>query len=218
MSCSVNLVPVARLQARARLRRRASWVVACGIGVTGCASGWGLLYAARASVARAVASVHGIEVQCADVQRRIVAAGAQRDRLIERVNTLAAARRAQPWPARLVTLARETPDGVFLTGIQVEPIAAAVPTNMPEPPRAAPSAAKSPTPQADPVPSAPVELRSVRLLGYAIDHAALLQFHNVVQRLPGLQQVELVRAVQEPFGATQAVAFEMDCRTREDTP
>jgi hypothetical protein len=58
----------------------------------------------------------------------------------------------------------------------------------------------------------------VRLLGYALDHAALLQLLNALQEFPDFQQVELVRATLEPHGAGVAVAFELACRTMEGRP
>jgi hypothetical protein len=54
------------------------------------------------------------------------------------------------------------------------------------------------------------EFQTVRLLGYALDHGALLQFLNTLQGLPGWRHVELVRAAQEPFRTGQAVMFELD--------
>ena len=71
--------------------------------------------------------------------------------------------------------------------------------NAPSPARTEPRTS-SPTP----------EFQTVRLLGYALDHGALLQFLNALQGLPGWRHVELVRAAQEPFRTGQAVMFELD--------
>ena len=67
-------------------------------------------------------------------------------------------------------------------------------------------------------PTPPTPAHDVRLLGYALDHAALIQLLNTLQGSPDWQQVELVRATSEPYAGQTAVAFEFDCRSEELPP
>lgn len=207
MTCSVNLVPTQRLHARARSRRRRTWFgVWTGIGVV-IVAGWAVQGIAGTALRHLSADVRKQTAQRTAAQRQLMTASAQRAELLEQLETLAAARRAQPWPARLTVLAREAPDGVFLTGIRV---------GMEEVARDAGRAGRQPPqPAANEIESV---TQPVRLAGYALDHAALLQLVNTLQAQTGWQQVELVRATREPFRNGQAVAFELDCRASEDVP
>lgn len=206
MSCSVNLVPKARLHARIRARRRLVWIGSCSALAMLLATAWGAERTASGALTRLSESVGIVEVQRTEVQRRLVLAAARRTQLLEQLQSLTAARRPQPWARRLVTLTREAPDGVFLTTIQIGAPAgegSRAPNN-------ANPAAPGATRKEPPTGGATAEYQTVRLLGYALDHGALLQFLNTVQGLPGWRHVELVRAAQEPFRTGQAVMFELD--------
>jgi hypothetical protein len=167
------------------------------------AAGWSVQRAAAAVVARLSYEVAALEVQRTEAQRRLVNAGAQRSQLLARLQTVASARRPQPWAQRLTALTREAPQGIFLTAVTI--------------------AEGDRSPAAGPLGPAernlsPSGRQSVRLLGYALDHGALIQLLNTLQNLPGWQQVELVRATAEPFRRGSAVAFELACQTQEDRP
>ena len=206
MSCSVNLVPKARLHTRIRARRRLAWIGSCSALAMLLATAWGAERTASGALTRLSESVGIVEVQRTEVQRRLVLATARRTRLLEQLQSLAAARRPQPWARRLVTLTREAPDGVFLTMIQI----GAPASEVNRAPTGGSPAAPSPARTEPRTSSATPEFQTVRLLGYALDHGALLQFLNALQGLPGWRHVELVRAAQEPFRTGQAVMFELD--------
>lgn len=217
MSCSINLIPVARLHFRARARRRTAWFGVWTVLGVGAVCGWTLQHAATGAVARLAGQVDALEVQRTELQRRMSAAALQRTQLIKQLETIAAARRPQPWARRLVTLTQVAPEGVFLTSLNV-----ATPGGDPSPGAAAVSqgsGARAQSPAAllrqEPRLS---RAQVVHVLGYAVDHAALIQFVNALQKLPDWQQVELVRATLEPYRAGSAVSFELDCRTQEERP
>lgn len=212
MSVSVNLVPTAWVEARARAGRRTAWlsVVAGAAIVVG--AGWGLHRTATAALDRLGGELRGLETHRADAQRRLIAASAERTRLLERLRAVCAARRPQPWAHRLAALMRETPEGVFLTALTVNAPGAAPAAAARGPAR---RAAAAPRPEPAAARAAP-GAQDVRLLGYALDHGALIQLLNTLQGRPGWQQVELVRATLEPLRGGSAVAFEVACVVQED--
>ncbi len=213
--CSVNLVPTARLHARARARRQRAWLAVGAAGSLLWVAGWAVQRRAAAARAQAAEGLARVETQRAEVQRRLVAADAQRTQLLGQLETLAGVRRPQPWPRRLVALTRAAPPGVFLTAVHVTTPAAEATASQRDT-RASPAASGAGA-QTRPAPSANAG-QTVRLLGLAQEHAALLQLIQVLQQLPGWQRVDLVRATLEPYGGSLAVAFELDCRTQEDAP
>ena len=158
------------------------------------ATGWGAERTASAALTRLSESVGIVEVQRTEVQRRLVLATARRTRLLEQLQSLAAAHRPQPWARRLVTLTREAPDGVFLTMIQIGAPAIEVNRVPTGGSPASPSPARTEQRTTDTAP----EFQTVRLLGYALDHGALLQFLNTLQGLPGWRHVELVAPPKNP--------------------
>jgi hypothetical protein len=211
MSCSVNLVPALRLHTRRRGRRGRMWLGFCtGLGVL-LATAWAAERTAASALARLGDTVSGLELRRAEVQRRLLLAGQQRARLVQQMQTVAGARRPQVWPGRLVALMRETPPGVFLTALHIDP----------------PVVAESAEPPATQAAAHPLDARSrdgaltpVRLVGYAVNHDALLEFLHALQGASGgsrkWQQVELIRAVQEPYQGGQLVAFELAWRIEEE--
>ncbi len=210
----VNLVPAARLHTRACARRRVAWMGSCMLLAALLALAWGTQRIAANAVVQLGNEVAALEAQRAELARRMAATNAERTQLLGRLQTIAAARCPQTWPRRLVTLAREAPEGVFLTGITIATPAYDPGTAQARNREARPAAGVRPPAQR----VASDEMQSVRLLGYALDHGALLQFLNTLQRLPGWRQVELVRATQEPYRGALAVAFELEGRTQEERP
>jgi len=211
MNCSVNLVPEARLLARARARRRTAWLTACGAAGVLLAAGWGVLYTAGGALTRLEQRVSDLEGQRSQVQRRLVAAAAQRTELLGRLRTAAATRRPQVWARRLMALTQAAPEGVFLTSIDIVTLGAG----------STGQGSGRNSAGAERPPSRLIVagdgMQSVRLKGYALDHAALIQLYNAVQNLPGWRQLELVRATSEPFRGGSAVAFELAGLTEEDS-
>ncbi len=217
MTCSVNLVPVAQVYARSRARRRTIWLAVCGLASLALAGGWILQLASATALRHLQEAIAVTEVQRSDIQRRVVAANGRRAQLLAQLQTLAQGRRSQPWPQRLLTLTRDAPAGVFLTALDVSTQEQVGPA----PPRdAGATAAPAPGPAREGAapPKTTVEQQIVRLRGYAIDHGALIQFLNALQGAGQWQNVELVRANQEPFRRGMAVGFEFECRAAEPTP
>ncbi len=217
MSCSVNLVPAMRLHTRRRARRGRLWLGFCASLCVLLATAWAAERTAASALARLADNVSELELRRTEVQRRLLLAQQQRARLIEQLQTVAGARRPQVWPRRLVALMREAPPGVFLTALHIDPPTAGEPGEKPALPPPATQAAPQ-TPQA--VQPAPPALRGVRLVGYALNHDALLQFLHALQSASGgaseWQHVELIRATQEPYQGGLLVAFELACRIEEE--
>lgn len=209
MSCSVNLVPAGRIWRRHRTKRRNAWVVACAFVALIVAGGWGTLRAADAAVRRLSKDVDVFRTHRQQTQQRLATASAQRASLLGELREAVGARREQPWARRLVDLSEDVPAGVLVTSIEVSPIStrsrpgAYSRRNRPEP-REKEGAQAEPSGEA------------VRVLGYAVDHPALLQLVNVIQDLPAWHRVELVRADQEAVRGANVVAFELYCRIGEE--
>jgi Tfp pilus assembly protein PilN len=211
MNCSVNLVPAARAEAHTLASRRRTWISVCVAGALLVALGWTAQSVTRGALMRLKSQADAVDARRALVQSRILAADEQRGQLLARVKLIAAARRRQPWPARLIGLTRSAPEGVFLTQLSVS----SKPGERPEPPAAAarPASAGRDTPLR--MPAVPAHV--VRLQGLALDHTALIQLLNALQSSPYWQHVELVRATSEPYAGRTVVAFEFECRSAELT-
>jgi hypothetical protein len=192
MSTSVNLVPQTRLVRLARGRHARRWAWVCGLWALVVATAWAAQFAADRALTGLAQGTRDIDARRAEIETRLTDAVARRAALFDQVQSASQARRPQPWPRRLVALAEAASDGVFLTHVAI-------------------ATPESNTRTVTLTPAA--EDQSVRLIGYARDHAVLLRFLNTVEALPAWEHVELVRATQEPFGSTSAVAFELDCRT-----
>jgi Tfp pilus assembly PilM family ATPase len=221
---SPNLVPVIRLHTRRRARRGRAWLGVCtGISML-LATGWAAERTAATALGRLTDTVSALEVQRTEVQCRLVLADRQRGQLIEQLQTVVRARRPQSWPRRLVALAREAPAGVFLTGLHVDPPAASEKgvgsLLAPSGPEGASQKTRpgGATPLSPETPAPPAETRTVRLVGYALDHGVLLQFLHALQDSPDWRRVELIRATQEAYQSGLLVAFEMGCWTQEERP
>jgi Tfp pilus assembly protein PilN len=220
MNCTVNLVPLAQLHARARARRRAGWLVVCAAAGLLVVSGRAFQFAAANGLQRLADEVSELDVQRSEMQRRLVAAGKRRAELTDQLRIVAQARRPQPWAARLLALTREAPEGVFLTAIEVNSRAAGAARGKEVAGSARPTVppAGGAAKEGIALPKLPAEAHSVRLRGLAVDHGALLQFLNALQGLSGWEHVELVRATQEVYRNGSAVAFELACDIEESAP
>ena len=219
MTPGVNLVPQVHRLARVRARRRTVWT---GLAVTLAvlvASAWAVENTAVRGLRRLADRVQATELQRAEVQRRLTTAETDRRLALEALQTVAAARRPQPWARRLATLVETAPEGVFLTALTVSdgrPDArAAGPAAKASGGRSTPAAAGRGTPAPTENPRA---AREVFLRGYALDHGALIQLLNTLQNMPGWHHVELVRATSEPIRAGLAVAFELTSAAEENDP
>jgi hypothetical protein len=211
MSVTINLVPLPQLQARRRRQRCNAWITLCSAAGVLCATAGAVRSVATDSLAKLTGQLGAIEKQQQDLRVRLLADSARRTELVQQLETAAGARRPQPWAGRLVHLAREAPEGVFLTSLTATPAPAVSAAAPPPPPGAAKSDVKT-------APPATAPLQAVRLQGYALDHGALLQLYGTLERLAGFEDVALVRATQEPFRNGMALAFELECRAHEGRP
>ena len=211
MSVSINLVPLPRILARRRRQHRNAWIALCGVAGVLCATAGGVRWVAADTLTKLASRLEAIERQQKDVEARQKANTARRTELVQQLETAAGARRPQPWAGRLVHLAHAAPEGVFLTTLTATPAISVSPASAPPPAGAAKNDVKT-------APPATALLQTVRLQGYALDHGALLQLYGTLERLAGVEGVALVRATQEPFRSGTALAFELECRAREDRP
>jgi Tfp pilus assembly protein PilN len=203
MHCTVNLVPLAQRRARSRARHRNAWLVVGGAVSLLVAAGWGVQRVAHASLDRIRSDTATLAAQHAAIAQRLAAASTERDELLERLRRVAAARRPQRWPLRLVELSATVPDGVYLTSLAVTPADKLRP-------------GRNTAAAADPAEDKGPGLQRIQLLGRALDHDTLLQFVAVLQSVPDFQDVTLVRATQAPFGAGAALSFELACAAVEE--
>lgn len=210
MSAGVNLIPPARLHAWRRAVRRRRWIVICGALAGLLVVGVSLRWKAGGMVDDTSRHILVLQERRAEIERKLISANTEHGKLLERLRLIAAARRPQRWPQWLLQLNQEAPTGIVLAALDVSPAVA------PRPPRSATRASA----RQDPVVVQEIAKREqiVQLRGLATDHAELLQFLNVLQRIPGWQQVELVRAALEPYGRGMAISFELACRTMEELP
>jgi Tfp pilus assembly protein PilN len=214
MSATVNLVPRPRLVASLRRRRRRGWMV-CHVTVgLLIASAWSVQQMARAALQRVELRTATMKEQVTAYEQRLVESEAERSALIERLRVIAAARCPQPWGQRLVDLTRALPAGVVLSEVEVTAASEARASDAGAGRR---SAGRTVSPQLAPGP-ADSGGQSVRLVGLALDHAALMEMLHAVRKLPGWRQVELVHAQRQPSGATQVIAFEFRSQTGEVQP
>ncbi len=210
MNCGVNLVPLAQLERRARQRRRQVWLTVCGVLALLGGAAWAVEHTAQAALDRRMRAVERLDRHRAEVQQRLAALATRRAALLARLESVTGVRRSQPWPGRLVALTRAAPAGVFLTSLTINPPGVAAGDR--RAPAAKGGAASRPTE------TMAEGVQDVRLQGYAMDHAELIQFLTRLQDLPGWVKVELVRATAEPVGQGTAVGFELACRTKEERP
>lgn len=214
MSCTVNLVPALRSSARARTRRRGAWITVCAAVSVLLGIGWGTHLVACQALARLSQHVRALELRRTTLETRLSEANRARTELLDKLELIAGARRPQPWARRLLDLVQAAPDGVFLTSLNVAATSAADPNAG----RTNRTARKEGTPPDASAPAPRTEEQTVRLAGYALDHAALLQFVDALRAVPAWRNADLVRANREPYGSGLAVAFQLDCRLPEDAP
>lgn len=201
MSCSINLVPFPRQQARNRVRRRTAWVALNAAAAAILITAWAIHRSAESSVGTLQHEVDTLHLQRAEVQRRLLVANTERTQLLRRLMTVANVRRSNPWARRLAALTVAAPDGICLTGLSVTPLD--------QRQRAAQYDNQGKSQDKDTADAKPVQ--ELRLRGYAGDHGVLIRLINALQELPDFDDPKLVRAATEALGSGQAVAFEVAC-------
>lgn len=209
MSCSVNLVPSTRLTTRARTRRRAAWLGACIATSAVVAAGWMLHRTAAGTLDNVARRLEGLESRRAQVHRELATHEAERSALLQKLETIAHARHPQPWARRLAQLTELAPGEICLTGIEVSPAGERDLARR----RARPVAETAAAPPNASGQGQPPAAQLVRLTGYALNHAALIQLFSLLQGIPEWGEVELVRATSEK-GAL--VSFELACLAPEE--
>jgi len=219
MSASVNLVPLDCLHARVRSRRRNAWtLLTLGAGVF-VLSVWLVSGTASNAVKRAGQRLGEAQTRQTDLNRELANTTAARAALIDQLRLLSGLQREQPWARRLAVLAADIPPGVVLTQVTAD-VRAPRSTANAEP--LAPPARPAPAAQRDAGAAVAARRQSqpltVQLSGVAVDHDELAGLIETLRCIEGWGQVELTRAARRPFLNGLAVAFQLQCESREATP
>jgi hypothetical protein len=120
----------------------------------------------------------------------------------------------QAWPRRLLAVVENASDDVVLTGLQIVPAAraAALPVAMG---RSDAHATTKPSTQPAGGGAPPPEAYALRVMGRAVDHAALMTVLVVLQKLEGATDARLVHATRDAGSEHGLLAFELECRIEE---
>ncbi len=222
MSTSVNLVPLVCLHARARAKRRNTWTfLTLGAGVF-VLSVWLVSGTASSAVNRASRRLGEAQARQLALNHELADATGARTALIDQLRLLSDMQQEQPWARRLAVLAAEIPPGVVLTQVTVDAQALRSPASSERrspPARPAPAAERNTSPAvAGPAGRRQSQPLTVQLSGVAVDHDELARLIETLRRSEGWGQVELIRADRRPFLNGLAVAFQLQCESREATP
>ncbi len=209
MSTSVNLVPLVCLHARARAKRRNTWTfLTLGAGVF-VLSVWLVSGTASSAVNSASRRLGEAQARQLALNHELADATGARTALIDQLRLLSDLQQEQPWARRLAVLAAEIPPGVVLTQVTVDARALRSPASS-ERNTSAAVAGPAGRRQSQPL--------TVQLSGVAVDHDELARLIETLRRSEGWGQVELTRADRRPFLNGLAVAFQLQCESREATP
>lgn len=210
MTRGVNFIPTAFAQRTQRRRHVARWI--------GINAAIGLLLAIAAAAGftagrgaqRLARRLADLERQQADVQARAVEVDAKRLQSAARLETFTAAEHPQCWPRRFASLFESTPEDVSLSAIHVQ--------HDPLPPSIAPTATSKPAARLALSPPPPPETGTIRVLGYAADHDALIEMLTALQAIEGVHDARLVQATRQDEQGEAVLAFELSGRLVEGTP
>jgi Tfp pilus assembly protein PilN len=214
MSTSVNLVPLVCLHARARAKRRNTWTfLTLGAGVF-VLSVWLVSGTASSAVKRASRRLGEVQARQLTLNHELADATGARTALIDQLRLLSDMQQEQPWARRLAVLAAGIPPGVVLTQVTVNAQALRSPAARPKPAAERNTSAAV----ADPAGRRQSQPLTVQVSGVAVDHDELARLIETLRRSEGWGQVELTRADRRPFLNGLAVAFQLQCESREATP
>lgn len=203
MSASVNLLPAAIAESRARRARMRGWTIA-SCGVLGLfATVWVCRVVASSSEQRISRDVQECIDQTAAVMQEVVTLQTRAAAIAERLDRLLTHRSPTDWAARYAALAAKAPAGVALKELMLV-------TDARTQASAAP-AGKAPT-------SAPAPVQRLAIVGYAVDHSAVTGFVDALARMPGCADVQLVGASSDERYSPYAVRFECTARSLEGLP
>jgi hypothetical protein len=214
MICAVDLLPESCHNVRQRIRRRNVWVVVLTIAGLLLAGAWLILCVSDHVIGRSQRELEVLQARQSELNRQLTLATITRNRLAEQGRALSALRHEQPLPQQLLLLSEQAPSGVVFG--EISTAAAPGPGRSSRPRSRSAQPAPVQTPATENQPTQPAQI--VRMRGYAIDHNELTRLIDVLQHVPQWQQVELLRAAREPYGSTQALAFQIECRPAEDAP
>ncbi len=209
MRRGVNLIPGHRREALRRRRRGRWWAVICLAYAVTLGGAWATLRVAGGGADRAIAAdLAETRNRVEDLELAIERLGPQ---LAEARASLAASRTigGQPnWSVLLNLLAVLLGDDAVLSACELKPI------EEPRPPRRVVEAASDQTaePPLQPSETRAPERYTLRLEGVGRTQAAVADFVLRIERTELFDRVKLVETKKVPFGAEQAVAFEIECR------
>lgn len=211
MTLGVNFVPHERRHASRRRRRLSAWVVACASLAALGLIAWTVEQTVRYAFARTADELETLAAQRSEVERRIAEAESRRAELLARLATVSTVERPQPWPKRLVDLTRLAPADVVLTSLNVSSVEASASREAGAArPAAGTAASKAGAGESPP--------QSLRIVGYAADHSALLRFVDALSLLDGAAGARLVRAQRDDARGHGAVSFEVLCSIEAVSP
>jgi len=217
MSCAVNLLPESCHNAHVRAVHRNVWtgiLVSAGLLVVGT---WVALRASDHALGRLGRELNGLQLKQSELDRQSTLATRIRNDLVSQGRALCALRQEHALPAQLLQLARTAPAGIVLTQISTNGSGRAGPPGGTQPNLLRPPAASTGRPQTA---TAATERtgRVASMRGYAVNHDELTRLIEALQHISQWNRVELLRAAREPYRASTALAFQLECRPPEIVP
>lgn len=217
MSVRVNFVPLARLCEQERRRRAGRWLVANGVAALALLVVWGVGQTANHGLSRLSSGLALLEQQRAEVARRRAIVETKERLIDERLDLLRGMEHGQAWARRLLDIVENASDDVVLTGLQITQAARPAQT-----PAAAGRSDAKPTSQPSTQPgqgnSAGIETFTLRVMGRAVDHDALMTVLTALQKLDGAAEARLVHATRDAGQEHGLLTFELECRIEEASP
>jgi hypothetical protein len=204
----VNLVPARARQRQARHARLQAWIgvnavlaaLTCGL----CVHQW----ASLRSAARVDAQACGqLELDAAELTRRLLAATQQHARLVELARQVIELEEPHPLAERLIGLFESTPETVALTSLSLQRVdAARLKATTPAPAGDAPAPPGRPAP----APERPAEAVAFELRGYSLDFETLQVLIDACEARIQPLRSELRDTSLTPLLDGQAVSFHYD--------
>jgi Tfp pilus assembly protein PilN len=230
MNCSVNLVPLDCLHARARGKRRNGWAIVTLGAAAFLLTVWIVSGTASRAVERVGQRLADAQARQLALNRELADTHQRRAQLVDRLRLLCGLQQPQPWPQRLTTLVRESPPGIVLTEVIAANRDPRLRGKSFRPPqlrspagagrreaRLPPARAERGTAAARPDASGWHGL-DVQLAGVATTHDELTRLIQALQHNEGWSHMELTRAGRQPFLNGLAVGFEIAGQVSDAVP
>ncbi len=214
MTCSVNLLPVCRLDANTRARRRAAWLVSNAALAALLAAAWLHVQMSDRIALRVHEELSRLQTEREDLERRGAAMVGRSRALAEEGALLERLYRDQSLPLELQALSAAAPPGVVLTEFRAK--SATVAARPPEG-GASPGAREAP-PGSTIKPAKPVKQETLVLevSGFALNHDAIRELIDVMTSAAGWTDVILFEATRQPLLAGEAILFRIRGRTEAE--